>query len=98
MRLFQKEVTTANQYVPVKRYNGVSIDNNGSLSITPSATAGTVTVSAECGGIKKSINLVLKSLGNADTIGKFTVMKCVHLSGTSSAGNSNRGRRGYSCS
>ena len=41
---------------------------SGILSITPSATAGTVTVSAECGGIKKSINLVLKSLGNANAV------------------------------
>lgn len=38
------------------------------LSITPSATAGKVTGSAECDGIKKSINLVLKSLGNANKV------------------------------
>ena len=62
------EDTTANITYSVNGYNGVSIDNNGSLSITPSATAGTVTVSAECGGIKKSINLVLKSLGNANAV------------------------------
>ena len=47
------EDTTANITYSVNGYNGVSIDNNGSLSITPSATAGTVTVSAECGGIKE---------------------------------------------
>lgn len=62
------EDTTAHITYSVNGYNGVSIDNNGSLSITPSATAGTVTVSAECGGIKKSINLVLKSLGNANAV------------------------------
>ena len=62
------EDTTANITYSVNGYNGVSIDNNGSFSITPSATAGTVTVSAECGGIKKSINLVLKSLGNANAV------------------------------
>lgn len=62
------EDTTANITYSVNGYNGVSIDNNGSLSITPSATAGTVTVSAECGGMKKSINLVLKSLGNANAV------------------------------
>lgn len=60
--------TTANIIYSVNGYNGVSIDNNGSLSITPSAPAGTVTVSAECDGIKKSINLVLKSLGNANAV------------------------------
>ena len=38
------------------------------LSITPSATAGTATVSAECDEIKKSINLVLNSLGNANKV------------------------------
>ena len=38
------------------------------LSITPSATAGKVTGSAECDGIKKSINLVLKSLGYANKV------------------------------
>ena len=62
------EDTTANITYSVNRYNGVSIDNTGSLSITPSASAGTVTVSAECNGIKKSINLVLKSLGNANAV------------------------------
>ena len=41
---------------------------SGILSITPSATAGTATVSAECDEIKKSINLVLKSLGNANKV------------------------------
>ena len=41
---------------------------SGILSITPSATAGTATVSAECDEIKKSINLVLNSLGNANKV------------------------------
>ena len=41
---------------------------SGILSITPSATSGTATVSAECDEIKKSINLVLNSLGNANKV------------------------------
>ena len=41
---------------------------SGILSITPSATAGTATVSAECDEIKKSINLLLNSLGNANKV------------------------------
>lgn len=41
---------------------------SGILSITPSATVGTATVSAECDEIKKSINLVLNSLGNANKV------------------------------
>ena len=41
---------------------------SGILSLTSSATAGKITGSAECDGIKKSINLVLKSLGNANKV------------------------------
>ncbi|NDO20413.1 hypothetical protein FMM68_12220 [Lachnospiraceae bacterium MD329] len=52
----------------VNSYNGVSIDQNGSLSISPSASAGIVTVSAEYGGAKKSINLTLKALGSATAV------------------------------
>lgn len=47
---------------------GVSIDQTGSLSIAPSATEGTVTVTAEYGGSKKSVSLLLKSLGDATDI------------------------------
>ena len=41
---------------------------SGILSLTSSATAGKITGSAECDGIKKSINLVLKSLGYANKV------------------------------
>lgn len=59
---------TAQVTYSVNGYNGVSIDQNGSLSISPSASAGIVTVSAEYGGVKKSINLTLKALSSATSV------------------------------
>ena len=59
---------TAQVTYSVNGYNGVSIDQNGSLSISPSASAGIVTVLAEYGGAKKSINLTLKALGSATAV------------------------------
>lgn len=59
---------TAQVTYSVNGYEGVSIDQNGSLSILPSATEGIVTVSAEYGGTKKSINLTLKALGSATAV------------------------------
>lgn len=59
---------TAQVTYSVNGYGGVSIDQNGFLSISPSASAGTVTVSAEYGGITKSINLTLKALGSATAV------------------------------
>lgn len=59
---------TAQVTYSVNGYEGVSIDQNGFLSISPSATAGIVTVSAEYGGAKKSINLILKALGSATAV------------------------------
>lgn len=59
---------TAQVTYSVNGYSGVSIDQNGSLSISPSASAGIVTVSAEYGGAKKSINLTLKALGSATAV------------------------------
>ena len=52
----------------VNGYNGVSIDANGLLTITSAAAAGTVTVTAKNGSSEKSVSLLLKTLGNADSI------------------------------
>lgn len=52
----------------VNGYNGVSIDENGLLTITPSASAGTVTITAKNGQNEKSVSLLLKTLGNADSV------------------------------
>lgn len=49
-------------------YEGVSIDNNGILTITPSAQAGTVTVSAEYGSIRKELTLELMTVSDADGV------------------------------
>ncbi len=62
---------TAQVTYSVSEANGVSIDENGSLSILPSASAGTVTVSAEYGGAKKSVSLLLKALGDATAVEIF---------------------------
>ena len=47
-------------------YVGVSIDNNGLLTITPEAQEGIVTVSAEYGSIRKELSLKLMTVGDAD--------------------------------
>ncbi len=52
-------------------YNGVSIDENGVLTITGAASAGTVTITAKYGGFEKSVSLLLKSLGNATAVEIF---------------------------
>lgn len=52
----------------VNGYEGVSIDNSGILTITPSAQAGTVTVSAEANGIRKELSLKLMTVSDADGV------------------------------
>lgn len=49
-------------------YSGVSIDDNGLLTITPSAKAGTVTVTATFGSISKTMALTLLEVGDADRV------------------------------
>ncbi len=55
----------------VNGYDGVSIDENGVLTITNAAAPGTVTISAVYDGSTKSITLTLKALGNADAVEIF---------------------------
>lgn len=62
---------TAQVTYSVSEANGVSIDQTGSLSILPSASAGTVIVTAEYGGVSKSVTLLLKALGNASQVEIF---------------------------
>lgn len=52
----------------VNGYSGVSIDSNGLLTITSAAAAGTVTVTAKNGSGERSVSLLLKTLGNADSV------------------------------
>lgn len=52
----------------VNGYNGVSINENGLLTITSAAVPGTITVTAKNGANQKSVSLLLKALGNADTV------------------------------
>lgn len=59
---------TAQVNYSVSGVNGVSIDQTGSLSISPSASAGTVTVTAEYGGIKKELSLELLTVSDADGV------------------------------
>ena len=55
----------------VNGYEGVSIDANGLLTITPAAQPGTVNITAVCGGVTKSTSLVLKALGSANGVSIF---------------------------
>lgn len=55
----------------VNGYEGVSIDKNGLLTITNTAKSGIVKVSAKYNGIEKSLNVTLKSLGNATDVEIF---------------------------
>lgn len=55
----------------VNGYEGVLIDESGVLTVTSAAKPGTVTVSAEYNGIRKSMELKLKSLGNASELEIF---------------------------
>ncbi|MBR0366678.1 MAG: glycoside hydrolase family 95 protein [Clostridia bacterium] len=59
---------TADIIYSVNGYDGVSIDETGSLIVTPRAKAGIVTVSAEYGGVKKSLSLELKTVSDADGV------------------------------
>ena len=52
----------------VNGYEGVSIDESGLLSITDSAQEGTVTVTAEYGGITKTAELLLMTVSDADGV------------------------------
>lgn len=60
--------TSAAVTYSVNGYNGVSIDNNGLLTITPEAQEGTVTVSAEYNGIIKELKLELTAVSDADGV------------------------------
>ncbi|MGN0149927.1 MAG: glycoside hydrolase N-terminal domain-containing protein, partial [Clostridia bacterium] len=59
--------TAAVEY-SVNGYSGVSIDANGLLTITSAAAPGTVTVTAKNGKSEKSVSILLKALGNADSL------------------------------
>ena len=52
-------------------YDGVTIADDGTLTITPQAQPGTVTITASYNGIEKSIQLTLNALGNADKVEIF---------------------------
>ncbi len=52
-------------------YAGLSIDENGVLTITPQAQPGEAPVTASYGGFTKSLPLVLKALGAADGVSIF---------------------------
>ncbi len=60
--------TSAQINYSVNGYEGVSIDNTGLLTITPQAQPGIVTVSAECGGVTKTLELELLEIGDADAV------------------------------
>ena len=55
----------------VNGYEGVSIDANGLLTITGAAEPGEVQVTASYGGHSKDMTLLLKPLGDADTVEIF---------------------------
>ncbi len=55
----------------VNGYNGISIDENGVLTITNAAAPGEAKVSAKYGKLEKSVALTLKALGNADAVEIF---------------------------
>ena len=59
---------TASVTYSVNGYEGVTIDEAGLLTITPSAPAGNVTVSASNGQNTKSLTLTLKTVGSADAV------------------------------
>ncbi len=59
---------TATVEYSVNGYSGVSIDANGLLTITSAAAPGTVRVTAKNGKSEKSVSLLLKALGNADSL------------------------------
>lgn len=60
--------TDASVSYSVNGYENVSINANGLLTVTPEAAAGTVTVSAEYGSVKKNLPLELKAVGDADGV------------------------------
>ncbi len=60
--------TNASVTYSVNGYGGVSIAGSGLLTITPSAQAGTVTVSAEYGSIRKELSLELMTVSDADGV------------------------------
>ncbi|MBQ7574129.1 MAG: glycoside hydrolase N-terminal domain-containing protein [Clostridia bacterium] len=62
------ENTTADVAYSVNNYDGVSITKNGVLTILPTAKEGTVTVTADYAGYKKSVDIELVKLGSADTV------------------------------
>ncbi|MBQ8301250.1 MAG: glycoside hydrolase N-terminal domain-containing protein, partial [Clostridia bacterium] len=62
---------TAKVEYSINGYNGVSIDENGLLTITSAANAGVVKVTANYGGFEKTLNITLKSLGNATNVEIF---------------------------
>ena len=63
--------TSANAEFSVNGYEGVSIDENGLLTITNEASPGVVTVTASYGGYSKTAELILKSLGDATELEIF---------------------------
>lgn len=64
---------TAEVTYSVNGYEGVSVDENGLLTITDAAQPGDVTVSAQYGDIVKSLTLTLKALGTASNVEIFGV-------------------------
>lgn len=59
---------TASVSYSVNGYEGVSIDDNGLLTITPDAKPGRVTISAKCGKTEKTLNLELLKVSDADGV------------------------------
>lgn len=59
---------TAQITYSVNGYEGVSIDENGLLTITPAAAPGTVTVSAKSGTMEKNLSLELLEVSDADGV------------------------------
>ncbi len=55
----------------VNGYAGVSIDENGLLTVTGEAEPGVVTVTAQYGSAQKSIDLLLKAMGSAADVQVF---------------------------
>ena len=64
----------------VNGYEGVSIDDNGLLTITSKAAPGEVTVTATAGGVSKSRKLVLKEVTDATGV-KITGDEMVKMGG-----------------